>query len=127
MLEIPPKRFDRALVTSLTGDEVSALPAVPDRRTWTGRRDRALLLVATQTGLRTSELIGLTCNDVYLGTGVHVGCHGQGRKGRITPLTAASVAALRIWITERTGEPATPLFPTRRGRKLGRDARGGPG
>ncbi|MCL5258804.1 MAG: tyrosine-type recombinase/integrase [Firmicutes bacterium] len=127
MLEFPPKRFDRALVTSLTDDEVSALPAVPDRRTWTGRRDRALLLVAIQTGLRTSELIGLTCNDVHLGTSVHVRCHGQGRKARITPLTAASVAALRIWITERTGEPATPLFPTRRGRKLGRDARGGPG
>src|SRR5512132_1084719 len=40
-------------------EEIKALLAAPDRRSWHGRRDHALLLVAIQTGLRVSELTGL--------------------------------------------------------------------
>lgn len=58
VLAIPPKRFERRLVTSLTEAEVDALLAAPDRATWTGRRDTALIGLADQTGLRASELIG---------------------------------------------------------------------
>jgi integrase/recombinase XerD len=122
VLEIPPKRFDRALVTYLGDNEIDALLAAPDHHTWTGRRDRALLMLAVQTGLRISELIGLTCSDIHLGTGAYVGCHGKGRKDRITPLTAATVSILRNWITENHYGPAMPLFPNRGGRKLSRDA-----
>jgi hypothetical protein len=43
--------------------------AAPDTGRWIGRRDHALLLVAVQTGLRVSELTGLCCRDVDLGTG----------------------------------------------------------
>jgi integrase/recombinase XerD len=122
VLAIPPKRFDRALVTYLTEPELDALLAAPDRATWTGRRDHALLLLAAQTGLRASELTSLTCGDIHLRTGAHVNCHGKGRKQRITPLTSDTVAALRVWLTERAGEPTDPLFPTSRGRPLSRDA-----
>lgn len=122
VLAMPPKRFHRALVTFLTQAEVDALLAAPDPTTWTGRRDHALLLVAVQTGLRISELIGLTRGDAHLGTGAHVSCHGKGRKDRITPLTTATVDVLRSWITERAGTPSDPLFPTRSGQALSRDA-----
>lgn len=122
VLAIPAKRFDRALVTYLTDAERDALLAAPDRTTWTGRRDHTLLLVAVQTGLRVSELIGLTRTDVHLGAGAHLSCHGKGRKDRVTPLTTTTVAALRVWLTERAGSPANPLFPTRRGAPLSRDA-----
>jgi site-specific recombinase XerD len=122
VLAIPPKRFDRALVSFLTRPEVDALLVSPDRITWTGRRDHALLLLAIQTGLRASELIGLTCGDVHLGSGSHVSCHGKGRKDRITPLVAGTAATLRVWLAERAGQPADPLFPTRQGRPLSRDA-----
>lgn len=122
VLAIPPKRFDRALVTYLTEPEVDALLAACDLATWTGRRDHALLLLAVQTGLRISELTGLTRTDVHLGAGAHVACHGKGRKDRITPLTAATVAVLRDWLDEQHGDPGDPLFPTRRGRPLSRDA-----
>ena len=64
VLAIPPKRTDRALVTYLTDDEMQALLAAPDRSTWIGRRDHALLLLALETGLRVSELTGLTCGAV---------------------------------------------------------------
>jgi site-specific recombinase XerD len=122
VLAIPPKRFDRALISFLTAPEVDALLASPDRSTWTGRRDHALLLVAVQTGLRASELTGLMCGDVHLGNGAHVSCRGKGRKDRITPLTAGAVAVLRVWLRERGVMPNEPLFPARDGGRLSRDA-----
>jgi integrase/recombinase XerD len=122
VLAIPPKRVDRAIVSYLTRDETDTLVAAPDRTTWLGRRDHALLLLAIQTGLRVSELISLTLTDIQLGTGAHVRCHGKGRKDRCTPLTRPTVTTLRTWLTERGGEPSDPLFPTRRGAPLSRDA-----
>jgi site-specific recombinase XerD len=122
VLAIPPKRFDRALITYLTEPEVDALLASCDRATWTGRRDHALLLLAVQTGLRVSELTGLTRRDLHLGAGAHVACHGKGRKDRITPLTSGTVAVLRDWLHEHSSDPDAPLFPTRRGQRLSRDA-----
>ena len=122
VLAIPPKRFDRRLVTFLTEVEIAALLAAPDRMTRTGRRDAALFALAVQTGLRASELIGLCGADVHLGSGAHVSCNGKGRKQRITPLTKGSVAILRAWLAERAGQPAAPLFTTQTGRALSRDA-----
>jgi integrase/recombinase XerD len=122
VLAIPPKRFDKALITYLTEEEITALLAAPDPATWTGRRDHALLMLACQTGLRVTELTGLTIGDVHLGTGAHVSCLGKGRKQRITPLTAATTAVLAGWLAERGGLPADPLFITRRGTPLSRDA-----
>ena len=81
VLAIPPKRFDRAVITYLTEEEITALLAAPDRSTWTGRRDHALLLLACQTGLRATELTGLIVGDVHLGSGRHVSCLGKGRSG----------------------------------------------
>ncbi len=98
VLAIPPKRFERRLVSFLTDTEVDALLSAPDRATWVGRRDHALFATAVQTGLRASELIGLRTNDVHLEVGPHISCLGKGRKQRITPLTASVVALLRTWL-----------------------------
>jgi integrase len=122
VLAIPAKRFDKALVTWLTEPEASALPAAPDKSTWAGRRDHAMIALAAQTGLRVSELTGLTLADVHPGTGPHVSCHGKGRKERITPLARPVITVLRAWIAERHGDPARPLFPNRTGGRLSRDA-----
>jgi site-specific recombinase XerD len=122
VLAILPKRFERTIVTFLTEPEVQALLAAPDRASWSGRRDYALLLVAVQTGLRISELIGLRQSDVYLGAGAHLACHGKGRKDRITPLTVPVVNVLRTWLAECNVNPPARLFPTRTGKPLSRDA-----
>jgi integrase/recombinase XerD len=122
VLAIPRKRCDRAIVSFLTAEEIDALLAAPDKATWLGRRDHALLLLAVQTGLRVSELTGLTSGDVHLGTGAHVRCHGKGRKDRATPLTRQTINVLRAWLAERGGQPSQPLFPTRAGDPLSRDA-----
>jgi site-specific recombinase XerD len=122
VLAIPPKRFDQATVSFLTGEEIQALITAPDRTTWIGRRDHTLLLFAIQTGLRVSELTGLCCGDLVLAPGGHVRCHGKGRKERYTPLTSHTVKALRVWLRERDGQPEDPLFPSRRSGRLSADA-----
>ena len=122
VLAIPLKRSDRAIVCYLDAEQIDALLAAPGQATWLDRRDRALLLVAVQTGLRVSELTGLTLGDVHLGPGPHVRCHGKGRKDRATPLTRQTVTVLRAWLAERGGGAGDPLFPARTGGRLSRDA-----
>ena len=111
-----------ALVTFLTDPELQALLDAPEQSTWIGRRDHAMIMLAIQTGLRASELIGMTCADLRLGTGAHVTCVGKGRKQRITPLTKQTVTVMRAWNHERAGQPDDPLFATSTGRALTRDA-----
>lgn len=122
VVALPLKKHDARIVTYLTAIEVDALVAAPDTTTWVGRRDQTMLVVAAQTGLRVSELTGLTLGDVHLNTGAHVACHGKGRKDRITPLAATTRDLLAVWLEERHGQPADPAFPTSTGRCLTRDA-----
>jgi site-specific recombinase XerD len=122
VLQIGPKRHERALVTYLTEPELDALIDAPDRSTWTGRRDHAIIVLLAQTGVRASELTGLRCGDIHLGTGAHATTIGKGRKQRITPLTKETTAVLRAWLTERGNASSGPLFPTSTGTPLTRKA-----
>ena len=121
VLAIKNKRYAKKPVDFLTRPEIDALLAAPDQTTWSGRRDRTMLLVAAQTGVRVSELIGLRCQDVVLRSGAHVRCTGKGRKTRCIPLRKEAVAALRCWTRERNGQPVDALFPNARGQSLSRD------
>ena len=122
VLQIGPKRHDRGLVTFLTEAELDALIDAPDCSSWTGRRDHAIIILLAQTGLRASELTGLRCGDIHLGTGAHATTTGKGRKQRITPLTKQTAAVLRVWLAERGSPPSEPLFPTSTGKPLTRKA-----
>lgn len=122
VLAIPTKKAERKLVTSLDRAEQEALLAAPNRRAWLGRRDHAIIMLLFQTGLRVSELRGLRCEDIVLSTGAHVRCRGKGRKERCTPLTRDTVAVMKTWLAERAGLPGDPVFPSRRGAVLSRDA-----
>jgi len=122
ILAVPNKRHERRPIEFLSREEMDALLAVPNLSTWLGRRDRTLLLVAVQTGLRVSELTGLNCQDVVLGTGAHVRCLGKGRKQRCTPLRPQTARMLDAWLRERQGLPEDPVFPSIRGGRLSRDA-----
>ncbi len=122
VLAIPYKRAERKLVGFLDCGEVEALLRAPDRGTALGRRDHTLLLLAIQTGLRVSELTQLCWQDVRLDSGAHIRTHGKGRKDRCTPLTAQIVAALRSRQRELKPLPSDPVFPSRRGGPMSRDA-----
>jgi site-specific recombinase XerD len=121
VLAIPTKRYESKPIEFLARSEVDVLMEVPDQTTRAGRRDHTLLLLAVQTGLRVSELIGLQCQDIVLGTGPHVRCKGKGRKDRCTPLRKEAVTSLRNWLRERNGRPEEPLFTNARGGALSRD------
>jgi integrase/recombinase XerD len=122
VLAIPAKRTERNLLTHLTDPEVEALLSACDQATWTGRRDHAMLALTIQTGLRISELIALNREDITLSTGANVHTIGKGRKARRTPLIPTIRSVLKAWLTERAATPDAPLFPTRTGTRLSRDA-----
>jgi len=121
VLAIQGKRAAKKPVDYLSQAESEALINTPDQTTWSGRRDRTMLLVALQTGLRVSELIGLRRQDVMLKTGAHVRCTGKGRKTRCVPLRKEVVIALQHWFREQMAQPTDPLFPNARGQSLSRD------
>jgi integrase/recombinase XerD len=120
VLAIPSKRCTKKPVDFLSRAETEALLKAPDQNTWSGRRDHAWLLVAVQTGLRVSELIGLRCQDVACGSGAHVRCTGKGRKTRCVPLRKDTVRVLRLWLKEQAANgprqtvPAVPQSPRKR-------------
>ena len=116
VLAIPSKRYDRGPVAFLTEEETAALVAAPNPKTWIGQRDRALLLVAVQTGLRNSEITSLRRQDVELGTGAHVRCLGKGRKMRCTPLrpdVAKVLQGMVVATRRKAGRSCLPEFQRR--------------
>lgn len=123
VLAIPNKRQPRPLVGFLTRPEIDALLTAPDRDTWLGRRNHALMLTAIQTGLRLSEITSIRQQDISLGKGAHIRCEGKGRKERCTPLAKSTVIVLTAWIREQGEDDGTRiLFPTVRGCRLSADA-----
>lgn len=122
VLAVPSKRHDKSMVQFLVRPEIEALLAAPDRSTWIGRRDHALLVLAVQTGLRLSELIGLDRSSIVLGRGAHVRCVGKGRKERCTPITKLVSATVKAWLAEPPRCDSDVLFPAIHGGRLSADA-----
>jgi site-specific recombinase XerD len=122
VLAIPSKRHDKRQVHFLTRPEIEAILAAPDRTMWLGRRDHTLLLLAAQTGLRLSELVGLDRDAIHLGAGAHVRCVGKGRKERATPLTRYAQTAIQAWLNEPSRRGANALFPNQHGGRLSADS-----
>jgi site-specific recombinase XerD len=121
VLAIPNKRCTRTQIGFLTREEIDALLHAPDLCTRSGRRDHALILLAVQTGLRLSEIIGLCRRDFCLSTGAHVRVVGKGRKERSTPLTKATADVLRAWLREIEPSNDAIVFPNARGGRLSAD------
>jgi site-specific recombinase XerD len=115
VLAIPAKRYQRRPVEFLAEEEAAALLAAPNPETWIGRRDRALLLLAIQTGLRNSEITALRREDVQFGVGAHLRCFGKGRKMRCTPLRPEVAVVVKDWLSELGGGLDKPVFPSANG------------
>src|SRR5271165_3602004 len=111
VLAIPPKRFDKALITYLAEDEITALLAAPDLATWTGRRDQALLVLACQTGLRATELTSLAIGDAHPGH----------RDGAALLARRARRAPRRPAVHHPPRHPAQPRRPGTADRQVHRD------
>lgn len=112
---IGAKRFDRPVIDFLSREEVEALLDAPDRTTWSGWRDAALLAVLYNTGARVSELTGLRVTDVYRDRACAVYFRGKGRKDRIVPLWKYTARVLCDWIEHIGSTAESPVFPNRAG------------
>ena len=122
VLAIPAKRTKTTIVSFLTRPEAEALIAAPDTSTWIGRRDRLLLHLGIQTGLRVSELTSLRIDSIQIGPHSQLQCLGKGRKHRVIPLQRNTVKLLTAWIGELPPTAEGPLFPTSTGVPLTRAA-----
>jgi integrase len=107
VLAVPAKRFDKQLIAFLTAAEIDALVDTPDAGRWEGRRDRALLILAAQTGLRVSELTGLDCDDFAFGDGVRTLELGFANWFRTSPL-----AFVRIYLANCKSPHTASSRPT---------------
>lgn len=122
VLEIPAKRYCRPMFEHLTKEEVSALQAVPDRSTWTGRRDYALLMFMYNTGARVSETINATADQLHFSRPYQVVLHGKGGKTRVVPLWQKTADVLLQWRDEPCPHQRTrhSFFINAQGEKLTR-------
>lgn len=120
VLAIPAKRFDRPVLGYLSREQVTAILAAPDRRTWSGHRDQVLLATAYNTAARVSEITALRVRDVLLDRQTAVHLHGKGRKQRAIPLWKNTATELRGWLDRINPEPNSPVFPNRAGAPLTR-------
>jgi len=123
---IDAPRSGRPLPKSLTEADVESLLQAPDITTLEGFRDRVMLEVLYATGLRVSELVALSIEQVNLRQGV-VRITGKGNKDRLVPLGEESIS----WLTRFLGESrkellkngaSSAVFPTRRGGAMTRQA-----
>jgi site-specific recombinase XerD len=121
ILAIPRKREPKKLVGALSRGEIEALLATPNRSTWSGRRDHALLLTLYNTGARVSELTALTQAHVRFGPTSFVQFLGKGRKERTVPLWPETARVLQAWFLETGATARAPAFPNARGGHLSRD------
>ncbi len=124
--DIAAPRIGRPLPASLTESQVEALLAAPVIGTPLGLRDRVMLEVLYATGLRVSELVGLTAGRVNLGQGV-VRVLGKGGRERLVPLGQQAIDWLRRYLSDArpellSGEVSDVLFPARHGRPMTRQA-----
>jgi len=129
--EDPSARIDapklgRSLPKSLTEEEVEALLTAPDPGSLLGMRDRAMLEVLYASGLRVSELVGLTLSQLNLQQGL-VKVIGKGNKERLVPLGEEALGWVERYLREARGlllgaSQSDVLFPSRRGSAMTRQA-----
>jgi site-specific recombinase XerD len=120
VLAIPAKRFERAIVGYLAREQIEAIVNSPHDTTFSGQRDRVLLMLLYNTGVRVSELAGLRIQDVSLESRMSIHIRGKGRKNRSVPLWRQTAKLLRAWLRILKAAPESPLLPNARGNPMTR-------
>jgi integrase/recombinase XerD len=124
--EVGSPRVPQGLPKALTEEEVASLLGAVVGEDATGRRDRAILELLYGTGMRISELVGLSLGDVSEDDGM-ARVFGKGAKERVVPLGRFARLAIGEWLTASGRGAMTPVRWARRGdaEALFLNARGG--
>ncbi|KWR80030.1 site-specific tyrosine recombinase XerD [Pseudomonas citronellolis] len=123
-LQVELPQLGKPLPKSLSEADVEALLAAPETEDPLGLRDRAMLEVLYACGLRVSELVGLTLEQLNLRQGV-VRVFGKGSKERLVPLGEEAIVWLERYLRNARddllgGRPSDVLFPSLRGEQMTR-------
>jgi integrase/recombinase XerD len=123
-LQIATPKLPRSLPKSLSEEDVELLLNAPDTNTPLGMRDRTMFEVLYATGLRVSELVGLSVAQVSLDMGV-VRVMGKGSKERLVPLGEEALDWLQRYLREMrpvllSGKLSDAMFVTQRGKAMTR-------
>lgn len=123
-LQIATPKLPRSLPNTLTEQDVELLLQAPDVGTPLGMRDRTMLEVLYASGLRVSELVGLSIAQVSLDMGV-VRVMGKGSKERLVPLGEEALDWLRRYLAEArvmllNNQVSNAMFVTARGEGMTR-------
>ena len=117
---IPMKRFDRPVINFLHLEEIETILDAPDQSTWSGRRDKTLLITMYNTGARVSEIVHIRCSDIDNAQCSAISLHGKGRKHRVIPLWKRTSRSICNWLPQIIQSPQNPLFPNRHGKQMTR-------
>ncbi|WP_433886299.1 site-specific tyrosine recombinase XerD [Pseudomonas vranovensis] len=123
-LQVEMPQLGRPLPKSLSEADVEALLQAPDLSEPIGQRDRAMLEVLYACGLRVTELVSLTLDQVNLRQGV-LRVMGKGSKERLVPMGEEAVVWIERYLRDGRnellgGRPSDVLFPSLRGEQMTR-------
>jgi len=104
---IPSPRLERYLPQFLDEAQVVRLLQIPPTSRWQGLRDRAILETLYSTGIRVSELVGLSHEDLDDISGT-VLVRGKGRRERLCPIGKTAVASIQRYLGERPTDAKAP-------------------
>jgi integrase/recombinase XerD len=120
VMAIPIKKTESRLVSYLSVEEMKSLLNGPNPDTRFGIRDRGMLQLAFESGLRVSELVHLRLDDVSFQPLPHILVRGKGRRERQLPLCKETATSLRAWLAVRGNALAPELFLNAGGQALTR-------
>lgn len=123
-LQVDMPQLGKPLPKSLSEADVEALLAAPDLSGAIGQRDRAMLEVLYACGLRVTELVSLTLEQVNLRQGV-LRIMGKGSKERLVPMGEEAIVWVERYMRDArhellNGRPSDVLFPSQRGEQMTR-------
>jgi len=108
------------IIKPLSTEQIEALIATCDTRSFTGLRDKLILLILIDCGLRASELAALTLDDVDLEGQMFLIRHGKGDKSRRVPFGQAVLAMLKSYLAKRADVTTPNLIVNAYGEKVDR-------
>lgn len=123
-LQIDMPQLGKPLPKSLSEADVEALLQAPDLSEAIGQRDRAMLEVLYACGLRVTELVSLTLDQVNLRQGV-LRVVGKGNKERLVPMGEEAVVWVERYLRDGraellNGKSSDIVFPSQRGEQMTR-------
>lgn len=122
-LMLPAQKYETPVMSLITKDEFNTLVKACDTSTFIGARDKLMLLLMYNTGVRVSELLEIRVSDIHNADSVthaSVIIHGKGRKQREVPLWKSTVKYINKYLKDYPIEYNGHLFINKNGNELTR-------